>query len=101
VRLLSRELAELRPDIHVEADAGLQARWVEESWPKKLKAARQNRGQRQKEAADCCGVPLDTYRKWEEGRRPHARNVPAILRYVSGAPRSLHPALSPTARDLA
>ncbi len=37
-----------------------------ESWPEVLKAWRARRNITQKEAADRLGVPLSTYRRWEQ-----------------------------------
>lgn len=40
----------------------------DESWPEVLKAFRSRRGLTQKAAAELLGVPIITYRKWEQGR---------------------------------
>jgi DNA-binding transcriptional regulator YiaG len=57
--------------------------WVKKKWPAKLKEARIALGQSQKQAAPLCHVSLETYKKWEQGRRPpsdsNARNVLAYI----------------------
>lgn len=47
-----------------------------ESWPEVLKAWRVRRGITQKEAAGRLGVPLSTYRYWEQGRSRPAFPTP-------------------------
>ncbi len=60
--------------------------WVKDRWCEKLRAARLNRGEAQKQAAQKCGgAALETYRKWEQGRRPDQRSINAILTYCTTA----------------
>jgi DNA-binding XRE family transcriptional regulator len=61
-------------------------------WAPRLRNARLKRDHTQKEAAAACGVPLETYRKWEPGkirkaRTPAKRNVPKILNYIDSEER--------------
>ena len=57
-------------------------RWVSEKWPTLL---RQVRGSDpQKAAAQTCGVSVETYKKWEQGKKPPApRNMVAVRRFTS------------------
>ena len=59
--------------------------WHEGRWPEKLREARARRDQVQKQAADRCGVDLETYKKWEQGRgAPAERCIPRIIQYIEG-----------------
>jgi len=84
-RLLARELEALGQERSVEDHSQIRARWREDGWPRNLKAAREHRGQTQKQAAAACLAAVETYRKWEEGRTPHSRNISAIVSYVRTA----------------
>jgi hypothetical protein len=62
--------------------------WVGEEWPKRLRRARTNRGQLQKEAAAACSAPLETYKKWEaptNPRCPAGHYQTAVIKYITDA----------------
>ena len=58
-----------------------------ESFAKKLKKWRSQRGSLQKEAADVLSVPLDTYRQWENAAsEPHqSPSMAEILKRMEDA----------------
>jgi transcriptional regulator with XRE-family HTH domain len=52
-----------------------------------LRQARERAGLTQAQAARKIGVPVDTYRSWEHGRRsPREEHVDAIARVMAGEP---------------
>jgi DNA-binding transcriptional regulator YiaG len=81
-RLLSYELERAETATAVEDYAAIRVRWKADGWKYTLKARRERNGHTQKEAAAACGTGVETYRKWEEGRTPHSRNLPAALSYI-------------------
>jgi DNA-binding XRE family transcriptional regulator len=86
------KITEANSPAAVATDSGLhsveeikrcKADWSKNFWNQKLRAVRENRQHSQKEAATVCGVGEETYRKWEGGRAPGRRNIPAILNYMN------------------
>ena len=52
---------------------------MELTLPEKIKALRKEKNMTQRELADKCGVPLDTIKSWESGRRVPNDDVMATL----------------------
>lgn len=54
------------------------------NWPEVLKAWRARRGLTQREAAELLGVPLSTFRRWEQGvSRPVFDSPSAVIEIVT------------------
>jgi hypothetical protein len=60
----------------------ISKRWQEDGWPAKLRKARLEKSHILKQAANACGVSVETYRPWEARRSPSAPNVRPILQYM-------------------
>jgi len=60
-----------------------QDEWRRNGWSERLRRARLKNGHAQKQAATACNSnSVETYKKWEQGRTPAERNIPAIVEYI-------------------
>jgi hypothetical protein len=79
----------MRSSVAAMTFPAIQEWWSGLNGPTLLKNARSARGHVQKEAAQACGVGLETYKKWESGRTPSKSNIPGVVDYIEAAPANI------------
>jgi hypothetical protein len=80
---------EVRSTIADMSAADVRQWWFRIGGPNLLKSARSAHTHAQKEAAQACGVALETYKKWESGRIPSKSCIPKLVEYIEAAPQHI------------